>query len=177
MTEKIAILTSDDNNLKKCLEKFFAILKRDIDFIVADNVENLEEGLKLIILDEFYAELPQKIYEHNNVIRIHPSLLPAFDGDNAIQKTFISGVKVGGVTVHKMPYEENNLKILAQYPILIGHDEHFDEFKLKIDELKSILVPYVVKSILDDTVFDWTELLNSGGCKSGCGGCGKCNQK
>jgi phosphoribosylglycinamide formyltransferase-1 len=62
----------------------------------------LEQKVELVVLagymrllsPEFLAEFP------DHVINLHPALLPAFPGLNAVQQALAYGVKVFGVTVH-----------------------------------------------------------------------------
>jgi phosphoribosylglycinamide formyltransferase 1 len=61
-----------------------------------------EHGVELVVLagymqllsPEFLATFPDR------VINVHPALLPAFPGLNAVQQAIDYGVKVTGVTVH-----------------------------------------------------------------------------
>lgn len=128
----------------------------------------------LIVLTDFQSKLPEETINSGNFINIHPSLLPAFNDENAIQKAFITGVKVSGVTVYKMNSDSQNINILAQYPVLIGLTTHIDEFEKDIYEIEKKLYPPVIKAILNDRVFDFQDLFQSP-CHKNCGGgCGSC---
>ncbi len=52
------------------------------------------------------------------IINIHPSLLPAFKGKNAVEQALAYGVKVLGVTIHYVDESLDGGKIIAQraYP-------------------------------------------------------------
>lgn len=111
-----------------------------------------------------------RLHDSNeNYIYIHPSLLPAFDCEDAIEKAFTAGVRVSGVTVL------NNDRIIAQYPVLIGINTHIDEFRDDIIEVEKRLVPAVIESIIEDRVFDFSDLFRHP-CShnNGCGGCNRC---
>lgn len=74
-----------------------------------------------------------KEYE-GRIINIHPSLLPAFPGVDAIGQALNYGVKVFGVTVH---YVDNTLdggKIISQIAIPYNGDDR--------EELEAIIHPY-----------------------------------
>ena len=149
--KRILLINSD---ISETIEKYFR--GKDVEITTSGDYD-------LAVYDDFVGDLP------SNSINIHPSLLPSFEGENAIEKAFLAGVKVSGVTIH------NNNKILAQYPVLIGVDTHIDEFKQDIIEVKKRLVPPVIESILEDKVFDFQDLFRNpcshqGGC-SGCKGC------
>ncbi|MDY6359331.1 MAG: formyltransferase family protein [Cyanobacteriota bacterium] len=107
-----------------------------------------------------------------NSINIHPALLPAYKGVlNPIIEAFNDGVKVSGITVHKGD------KILAQYPVLLSTDTHFDEFEQDMQNVQNKLVPVVVDCLLQDKVFDFQDLFKSPCVTSlNCKGCGACHK-
>ena len=130
----------------------------------------------LIVLAGYMRILPEEVLALGRFINIHPSLLPAFKGKDAIQRAFTAGVKVSGVTVHWVTNDLDGGKIIAQYPVLIGNTTHYDEFEAEIHKVEHILYPKVIEAVLDDKVFDFSDLFQ-GGCQSGggCGGCGGCH--
>lgn len=139
--------------------------------------ENLEyfasNDFDLIALDNYSKKIQLKVLETGHFINIHPSLLPAFKGEDAIARAFSSGVKVSGVTVHTLTGEIDGGKIIAQYPVLISNSTHFDEFRDEILKLEQIFYPIVIEKILEDKVFDFSDLINISGCGGNCGGCNK----
>jgi folate-dependent phosphoribosylglycinamide formyltransferase PurN len=106
-----------------------------------------------------------------NNIKIHYSLLPAFDCAEPIKEAFLSGVKVSGVTI----IDTNTNKILAQYPVLIGNTTHFDEFEAEMLKVGEFLYNKVVEAIEKDKVFDFSDLLKNRSCHGNCGGCKGCH--
>jgi len=104
-----------------------------------------------------------------NDIKIHYSLLPAFDCEEPIKEAFLSGVKVSGVTI----YRDSDKKIIAQYPVLITNSMHYDDFEKEILKTGGILYNKVIESIEKDIVFDFDSLF-SNKCNS-CSNCGKCH--
>lgn len=140
-----------------------------------------DEEFDLIVVinnDGSDFEITDDYINIHKVIRVQPSLLPAFNSSSPIKDAFLSGVKVTGVTVHRVENEDMTGFILAQYPVMIdsytGYQQLFDELL----KLESQLLPYVLKSVLEDKVFDIVDFLN--GSKShtcgGCGGCHKCGE-
>lgn len=156
MTKKIALQESEYSN---SIKQYFA--KKDVEFV---DIETLDADL--IVYDDYTGEIMP-----DNAINVHPSLLPSFDGDNAIEKAFVAGVKVSGVTVH------SNKNIIAQYPVLIGVDTHIDEYIKDIIDIEKRLVPVVIESIIEDRVFDFHDIFKgpcshkSGGCSGNCNSC------
>jgi len=141
-----------------------------------ENFEYFKENKSdLIVLAGYMRILSEDVLnEMGKVINIHPSLLPAFKGStNAILDAFLAGVKVSGVTVHWVTTDVDGGKIIAQYPVFITSDMHFDEFEQEIHSLEHRLYPIVIEKVLEDKVFEFSDLLSKGNCSKGCSGCKK----
>jgi phosphoribosylglycinamide formyltransferase-1 len=75
-----------------------------------------ERGVELVVLagylqllgPEFLDAFPQR------VINVHPALLPAFPGLNAVQQAIDYGVKVFGVTVHFVDHGVDTGPVILQ---------------------------------------------------------------
>ena len=194
--KKIAILGSGDGGIFEAIVNYFT--GKEVEIVcLSDNLnsdllvraKNLSvkhqylpyeenaayfgtHNFDLIVLTGYSQQLPPEVLNLGKFINIHPSLLPAFKGKDAVQRAFYAGVKVSGVTVHRVTSELDGGKIIAQYPVLIGNLTHFDEFEAEIHSLEQKLYPIVIDSILSDRVFDFQDLLNSKcKCSGGCGGC------
>ena len=107
-----------------------------------------------------------------NII-VHYSLLPAFPSDDPVRDAILAGVKVTGVTL------TYNDKIVAQYPIFITNDMHYDELKMYLEYIENIMTPLVAKKIANNEAFEIQALMSSQKCEGKCGGkCGdKCGDK
>lgn len=170
MTGKLAVVKSENVEIVEAIKIYFQNKNVKVEIFDEPNFIDLEE-FDLIALTGFEASV-RNFKTSSKLINIHPSLLPAFSTESALQQTFTSGVKVGGISIHFV--DEGNFfgKILAQYPVLIGLDTHFDEYKKEIIEISKKLYPIVIEAILEDRVFDFTDLFKSS-CSGGCGGnCG-----
>lgn len=108
------------------------------------------------------------INSEQNFIRVHKSLLPSFSSEEPVKEAFLSGVKVTGITV----YYTNPLKILAQYPVFIHNEMHYEDLKNELDLMEQVFFPQVLKKIILNEVFDSQTILNKGSC----GGCQKCRK-
>ena len=129
----------------------------------------------MVAVCDYRKILQKEVFETNKFINIHGSLLPAFRGADEISRAFMAGVKVSGVTVHKLTEDIERDEIIAQYPILIENLTHFDEFEENIYKLEGMLYPIVIDKVLKDEVFDFSDFLTSGGCGGSCGGCEGCH--
>lgn len=140
-------------------ENFEYFSKNKFDLIVL-------AGYMRIISDDVLAKM-------GKIVNIHPSILPAFKGSmDAIKDAFFAGVKVSGVTVHWVTSDVDGGKIIAQYPVFINNDTHFDEFAEEIHKLEHKLYPIVIEKIIDDKVFDFQDLIRNS-CNRGCSHCKK----
>ena len=104
----------------------------------------------LIVLAGFMRILtPVFVDAFDLIINIHPSLLPLFKGSNAIEQSFNSGMKVAGVTIHKVNNELDSGEILAQ-ECFSSNNLSFEEFNVKIKEIEHRLYPQTVIKLLKD---------------------------
>ncbi|MBX7115284.1 MAG: phosphoribosylglycinamide formyltransferase [Myxococcaceae bacterium] len=83
----------------------------------------------------------------NQVLNIHPSLLPAFPGMHAIRQALEAGVKVTGCTVHFVDEGTDTGPIIAQtaVPVLDGDDEN--KLAERIHHQEHRLYPAVVSKL------------------------------
>ncbi|MBR6301306.1 hypothetical protein IKR55_01055 [bacterium] len=169
MVKKVAVNSSDIANI---LFNYFAD-SADIEIIQTDFAQ-IDNNYDLICVEKEEGEISEVLASSPEVINVHYSLLPAFSGKDAIKNSYTSGVKVGGVTIHKVEPENFYGKIYAQYPVLIGNTTHFDEYKKELEAVRNKILPVVVDSILNDRVFDFSDLMKNS-CHSGCGNCKGCS--
>lgn len=136
-------------------------------------LENTRDKFDLIALTGYEKILTMDtLNSMGNVINVHPSLLPAFRGKDALKDAFLMGVKVSGITIHYVNNEIDGGKIVAQYPVFIANDMHFDEFEYEIQTIEKKLYPIVIEKVLNDQVFDFQDLMKSSCNNSSCGGSG-----
>ncbi len=99
-------------------------------------------------------------------LETHYSLLPAFaDSDDPVRDAILAGIKVTGITLTL----EN--KIIAQYPIFITNEMHYDNLKLYLEQVGEKLRSVVEEKIKNNEQFEVKDLM-----KSGCHGCGGCRK-
>lgn len=194
--KKIAVLGSASGQNLKAIVKYFENKNVKItavsdiensDFLQAAKSLNIEwkflpyeqnfeyfssHDFDLIALSDYRRRLKNDILELGKFVNVHPSLLPAFKGSDAIYRAFFAGVKVSGVTVHTINEDTDNGKIIAQYPVLISNLTHYDEFEKEIHALEDLLYPIVIEKLLNNQLFDFQDLIQG----NKCGGCGcDCN--
>lgn len=165
MTKSIAILSQGEINIFHELKKYF--INNDVDvFLTNSPLEAINSDL--CIVDNYDGFINNNILEEAIFINLHPSLLPAFDCYNPVEQAFKKGVKVSGVTICYLNNDGTNGKIIAQYPIFIDSTMTMDDFSQEVFKVKEKLVPFVAESILDDKIFDFSELLKNQNCNCSC---------
>ncbi len=77
----------------------------------------------------------------NRIVNIHPSLLPAFKGADAIGDALSYGVKVTGVTVHLVDEQMDNGPIILQKAVEIKEDDNRESLADRIHRVEHKLYP------------------------------------
>ena len=107
-------------------------------------------GAEALVLAGFMRVLgPEAIKRFpHRILNIHPSLLPAFPGINAVSQALSHGVTVTGVTVHFVDEKVDHGPIIAQraVPVLPGDDE--ESLHARIQKVEHDLYPRVVAAFL-----------------------------
>lgn len=86
----------------------------------------------------------------NKIVNIHPSLLPAFPGKDAIGQAYRYGVKVTGVTVHYVDEGMDTGPIIAQRALYIDDGEPLESVERRIHEIEHVLYPQVIQQLLTE---------------------------
>ncbi len=114
-----------------------------------------KEGVELIVLAGFMRILSPffiKGYK-NRILNIHPSLLPAFSGKDAIKKALRYGVKVSGVTVHLVDEKVDHGPIIAQEPVTVLGQETIEELETRIHEVEHKVYSQAIDRIISARYF------------------------
>ena len=85
----------------------------------------------------------------NRIINIHPSLLPAFPGKDAILQAFEYGVKVTGVTVHFVDEGLDSGPIIYQEPVIVDDNDTYEAVEEKIHTLEHRIYPIIVQALVN----------------------------
>jgi len=103
--------------------------------------------IDLIVLAGFMRLLSPDFVKRyrNRVMNIHPSLLPAFKGAQAIRDAFDSGVDATGVTVHFIDEEVDHGPIILQQKIEIKGKDTLASLEKRIHLLEHKLYPQAIK--------------------------------
>ncbi|MBH0231456.1 phosphoribosylglycinamide formyltransferase [Halobacillus yeomjeoni] len=108
-----------------------------------------ERGIDYIILAGFMRLIGPTLLEpyRNRILNIHPSLLPAFPGKDAIGQAFDQQVKITGVTVHFVDEGMDTGPIIEQEAVRIEDGDTKDDVVRKIQAIEHKLYPSVIRTL------------------------------
>ena len=96
-------------------------------------------GFMRVLSPYFVRQFPMRI------INIHPSLLPAFPGTNAIRKAYQHAVKITGVTVHFVDEKVDHGPIIWQESVKISAKDTLKTLEAKIHKIEHKIYPKIVE--------------------------------
>ncbi|MDQ0272935.1 phosphoribosylglycinamide formyltransferase [Cytobacillus purgationiresistens] len=83
------------------------------------------------------------------IVNVHPSLLPAFPGKDAIGQALEARAKATGVTIHYVDEGMDTGPIIDQYSITMDEDETKASLQNKIHEVEHQFYPMVLNKLLN----------------------------
>lgn len=89
---------------------------------------------------------------HQKIINIHPSLLPAFKGAQAIKDAFKHKASVTGVTVHFVDRQVDHGAVILQETVKIRKQETLTSLEKRIHAVEHQLYPRVIQLFLDGRI-------------------------
>ena len=96
-------------------------------------------------LTPYFIDRVNTVPGHPKIMNIHPSLLPAFPGNDGYGDTFRYGSKIGGCTVHFVDYGEDSGPIIGQKAYTISENDTIESVREKGLKLEWTLYPECVK--------------------------------
>lgn len=103
---------SHERRLLDCLESY------DFDLVCLD-------GYMRVLTTEFLDQSP-------TTLNVHPSLLPAFPGENAHEQVLEAGVRTSGCTVHVVTKEVDGGPIVTQEPVPVYEEDDEETLKQRV---------------------------------------------
>jgi phosphoribosylglycinamide formyltransferase-1 len=104
-----------------------------------------------LLSKQFVQSMPS-----NSIINIHPSLLPAFSGANAIEQALEYGVKYTGVTIHFVDEGMDTGSIIVQEALDINENDTVEILHKRLQEVEHKLYPYTIKYLLNEKMDKYT---------------------
>ncbi len=124
------IIKNSDYEKKESFENEIinTIKKTDVELIVM-------AGWMKIMSSKFVNEFKNKI------INIHPSLLPSFKGNNAINEAMSCCSKITGCSVHFVEPEVDSGRLIMQAALSITNEDNLETLSKKIHFLEHKILP------------------------------------
>jgi len=106
----------------------------------------------VVLLAGFMRRLHAPMLEafRDRMLNIHPSLLPAFPGLDAIGRAWRAGVRVTGCTVHLVEEALDAGPIVAQEAVPVREDDTLEALEARIHEAEHRLYPDAVRRFLGE---------------------------
>ena len=142
----LGLLIAKKNDIPVYTFKNLLILEKEVSKLI------LQYNTDLLVLAGFMKILSCKFINslpHNSIINVHPSLLPAFQGKNAIIKALDYGVKYTGVTIHYVDKGVDTGLIIDQEILAINEDDTPKILQNRIQVIEHNLYPLTIKRLLD----------------------------
>ena len=117
------------------------------DAALADWVD--ASGAKLVVLAGWMEILTPGFISRfpNQIVNVHPALLPAFQGIHAIEQALEYGVKLAGVTVHFVDEGVDSGAIILQQPFELPYPRDIAVVEQLVHEIEHELLPRAVTLI------------------------------
>jgi phosphoribosylglycinamide formyltransferase-1 len=108
-----------------------------------------EKGARLVVLAGYMELLSEAFLGRfpGAVINVHPSLLPAFPGLEAIEQALSYGVKVFGVTVHFVDAGVDSGPVISQRAVELKNARDPEEVLKELRPLEHALLPEAVRLV------------------------------
>lgn len=106
-----------------------------------------KHDIDLSVLAGFMRILTPVFTDNIKAINLHPSLLPLFKGANAIDESYNSDMKVGGVSIHWVSSDLDAGEIIAQksFP---RKNRSKEQWERKIHKIEHKLLPKTIIKLL-----------------------------
>jgi phosphoribosylglycinamide formyltransferase-1 len=117
------------------------------DRAIGDWLEQRE--VDLVVLAGYMQLLSPQFVKRfrNRIINVHPALLPAFPGLEAVQQALDHGSKITGVTVHFVDEGVDSGPIIFQRPVEIPPSRDWEETEELIHATEHTLLPEAIRLI------------------------------
>ena len=154
---KVCFIVSDNIKAKGLnFAKKYKIKEKTYNFKNKKLSENLilkdlkKNKIKLICLAGFMKILSSNFIKKfdNNILNIHPSLLPKYKGLNTHERVLKNNERFSGCTVHYVNSSLDSGKIILQKKVLISKKDTPSTLKKKILKQEHILYPKAISKLL-----------------------------
>lgn len=107
-------------------------------------------NIELIAMAGFMTILAEPVFERyeGKILNTHPSLLPAFKGENAVRDALADRAKVTGCTIHIATISLDDGPILAQAAVPVEPGDTVSTLQERIKLVERRLYPETIRQLL-----------------------------
>ncbi|WHY67438.1 phosphoribosylglycinamide formyltransferase [Neobacillus sp. SuZ13] len=107
-------------------------------------------GVEFIVLAGYMRLIGPKLLAayKGRIVNVHPSLLPAFPGKDAIGQALAAKVKWSGITIHYVDEGMDTGPIIIQERVRIDENETRESLQQKIQKSEHKLYPSILQMLL-----------------------------
>ena len=111
-----------------------------------------QRGAEFVLLAGFMRRLHVTFLSAfpDRILNIHPSLLPAFPGIDAIRQAWAHGARVTGCTVHLVDESLDAGPIIAQSAVEVRDEDTLESLEARIHDAEHRLYPWAVRRVLSE---------------------------
>ena len=116
-------------------------------------VRELEKRQVGLVCHAGFMRILSPAYVHafaGRALNIHPSLLPAFPGIDAIRQAWAHGARVTGCTVHLVDESLDAGPIIAQSAVEVRDEDTLESLEARIHDAEHRLYPWAVRRVLSE---------------------------
>jgi phosphoribosylglycinamide formyltransferase 1 len=124
--------------------------REERDLAMADWLER--EGVEVVVCAGYMHLLTPGFLERFPAINVHPSLLPAFPGIDAVGQALAAGVAETGVTVHFLDEGVDSGPVILQEPVPIEDGDTAETLYERIRTVEHRVLPEAVRRYLAEAL-------------------------
>lgn len=109
-------------------------------------------GYMRLISTSFLQILQELHHGATQIVNIHPSLLPAYPGSQAMERAFADQVSYSGITVHFVDEGMDTGKIILQEQVALQKFESFSDFKMKMHSVEHRLYGQFLENVISGKI-------------------------
>ena len=109
-----------------------------------------EHQVDLVVLAGYMRLIGPTLLQpyQRRMINIHPSLLPAFPGLDAVGQALDAGVKISGTTIHYVDSGMDTGEIISQEPVRVESGMTKEELQAEIQKIEHELYPKTIQQLI-----------------------------
>lgn len=118
-----------------------------------------QKNIGFIVLAGFLLKVPKNLLDAypNNIINIHPALLPKYGGkgmygDNVHKAVLAAGETESGITIHRVNENYDEGTIIFQAKCAIDKNDTYEDVANKVHSLEYKYFPIIIENILKSKI-------------------------